>query len=336
MKSAIYEGPGKIELREVPMPDCDDDGVVVKNLCAAICGSDVFAYTHDGSSVRIFPGGEFGHEMVSQVVKVGKNVKDIKVGDRVYPFPLFAKNDMSRSGSVGGFSEYIEFPKCQLNKSVFLVDDSITDVEASLIEPFTVGCHSVKLTNPAPGKTAIVFGAGMIGMVAAIALKYFGVEKIMVTDISDFRLERAAALGFATCNVKNEDYEKKAKEYFGEFRGSFGHTTINADIYIDAVGINSNLEKYIEFGKFASIMSVVGVFHEPAKADFMKLTYGQLHIVGSPGYDMSDVATVMEILKSKKFDIESIVTHKFALDDIDEALKTASDADSSLKVVIKY
>ncbi|MGN0627133.1 MAG: zinc-binding dehydrogenase [Oscillospiraceae bacterium] len=336
MKSAIYVGPGNIEVREVPMPDCDDDGVVVKNLCAAICGSDVFSYAHDGSSVRIFPGGEFGHEMVSEVVKVGKNVKDLKVGDRVYPFPLFAKNDMSRSASVGGFSEYVEFPKCQLNKSVFLVDDSISNVEASLIEPLTVGCHSAKLTNPAPGKTAIVFGAGMIGAAAAVTLKYFGVEKVMVTDVSDLRLEKVAALGFETCNVSKEDYEKKAKEYFGEFRGSFGHTTINADIYVDAVGINSNLEKYIEFGKYASIMSVVGVFHQPATADFMKLTYGQLHIVGSAGYDMSDVGTVMDILKSKKFDIESIVTHRFDLDNIDEALRTASDSSKSLKVVIQY
>ena len=104
MKSAIYVGPGNIEVREVPMPDCDDDGVVVKNLCAAICGSDVFSYAHDGSSVRIFPGGEFGHETVSRVVKVGRNVTDFAVGERVYPYPLYAKDDINRAGTIGGIA----------------------------------------------------------------------------------------------------------------------------------------------------------------------------------------------------------------------------------------
>ena len=88
-----------------------DNDIVVRNLYASICGTDVAVYNHGPNmGHRITVGGEFGHEMVSEVVQVGDNVKDIHVGDRVYPYPRLAKGDPKRSGTVGGFSEYVLIP----------------------------------------------------------------------------------------------------------------------------------------------------------------------------------------------------------------------------------
>lgn len=331
MKRAIYKGVKEIELQEVEMPKIDDDGILVKNIIASICGSDVSTYYHGGEFARVHSGDEFGHEMISEVVKVGKNVKNVKVKDRVYPFPLMAKANPSRAGTVGGYSEYIEIPKCQVGLSVFPISHNISDIEGSLIEPLTVGCHAAKLTNPDTTKNAVVFGAGMIGMASAMALKYLGIQDIIISDISEYRLNIAKKLGFKVCQVNKSDLIEYAKEQFGDFRGK-----ANIDIFIDAAGVHSNLDIFMNEGKFGSTLCIAAVYHQPVNIDFMKLTYGQLHIVGSPAYDISDVQTVIEMLEAHCFDIESLVTQRYPLDEIDQAIEKASSIHESLKVVIDY
>ncbi|MBQ5332138.1 MAG: alcohol dehydrogenase catalytic domain-containing protein, partial [Oscillospiraceae bacterium] len=116
MKAAIYLGKENIEIREMPMPVCGDNDVVIKNLYSSICGTDVAVYCHGpGTGHKIDIGGEFGHETVSRIVAVGKDVSDFNVGERVYPYPLFAKGDTKRAGTIGGFSEYILIPNPKRN-----------------------------------------------------------------------------------------------------------------------------------------------------------------------------------------------------------------------------
>ncbi|MBQ8389867.1 MAG: alcohol dehydrogenase catalytic domain-containing protein [Oscillibacter sp.] len=335
MKGFIYNGPGNITMQEIPLPPCGDNDIIVKNLAAGICGSDINAYQHDGDSVYIFKGFEFGHEMVSEVVEVGKNVEGIQVGDRVYPYPIFAKDDRKRPATVGGFSEYVHIPNCRLNWSVFKVDDTISNKAAAMIEPFTVGGHSAKICQPGPGKKAMVFGGGIIGMSAAITLHYMGCEKVMVVNRSTYRLDKAAALGFATCSPVKEDLKAKAIEYFGKSFGIAGEVP-DIDIFIDATGAADALDNFVSLGKRGSMLSIVGVHHAPRTIDLMKVTYGDLTIKGSPGYDFEDVARAMEIMKSGKYDIESLVSHTFPLEQLEEAIQTAAVSGASEKVLIEY
>lgn len=335
MKIAIYQGIKDIELKEVDLPVCGPKDILIKNKYAAICGSDINAYYNGGDANRIFKGFEFGHEMVSEVVAVGEEVKDIKVGQYVYPYPLLARGDSSRAATVGGFSEYILVPNCQLNASVYAVSPNITLKEASLIEPFTVGTRAARRSRPTKGETAIVFGAGAIGISAAIALKYFGCSKVMVVDHSDFRLEKCRNLGFETCNSKTEDLKTKAMEVFGQARGLMGQTA-NVDIYIDAVGHESIVRTFEGMTKLFARLVIVGVHHKPVEINFLPLTYAQYEFIGSGGYFPEDVKDVMAIMESKGYDIESLITHEFALDDLEEAIVTAGKKDEALKVVIKY
>ncbi|MBE5971880.1 MAG: theronine dehydrogenase [Lachnoclostridium sp.] len=335
MKGFIYHGPGNITLEELELQACGDNDVILKNIAAGVCGSDVSAYKHDGDSVYIFKEHEFGHEMVSRVVEVGKNVEGLAVGDRVYPFPTTCKGDFTRAATVGGFSEYVHVPNCQLGVSVFKVDDSISDKAAAMIEPFTVGGHSAKICNPGPGKNAVVFGAGIIGMSAAITLKYMGCDKVMLVNRSTYRLDKAAALGFETCSPVKEDFSTKAKEVFGINYGIAGEVP-NVDIFIDATGAEDAFNMFFANAKRGAILSIVGVHHEPRMINPVMLTYGDLTLKGSPGYDMEDVGTAMEIMKSGQFDIDSLVSHEFKLEDLEEAIKTASKSGESEKVLIVY
>lgn len=336
MRAAIYNGQKNVELIEMEMPSAGDNDIVVKNIYSSICGTDVAVYFHGpDTGHKITVGGEFGHEMVSEVVQVGKNVKDIKIGDRVYPYPLLAKGDPKRAGTTGGFSEYIVIPNAELNKQVYAVSNKISSKEASLIEPFTIGCRAARRAVPKHGENAIVFGAGTIGIATAIALKYFGCNKIMVCDFSDLRLEKAKGLGMEVCNNSREDLKSKAMQYFGE-APSLNGATANVDIYIDAAGAASILELYQEIGKFECRMVVVAVLAGKRPVDILAMTFAQHALIGSGGYKPEDVKDVMTIMESGKWNIKSIITHEFPLEQLPHAIETAGDVDNALNVVIKY
>lgn len=336
MRAAIYNGKKNILLDELEMPKAGDHDIVVKNLYASICGTDVAVYTHGpGTGHRITLGGEFGHEVVSEVVEVGKAVTDIQVGDRIYPYPRLAKGDTKRAGTLGGFSEYMLLPNPKWGEQIYRVSDKISDKEACLIEPFTVGCRAARRSFPEKGENAIVFGAGTIGIAAAIALKYFGCEKVMICDRSDLRLQKAEQLGMEICNNGKEDLKEKAIRFFGE-APSLSGVTADVDIYIDAAGAETILDMYQQMGKIESRMVVVAVLAGKRPVDILNMTFAQHALIGSGGYMPEDVRDVMAIMESGRWDIESIITHEFPWEKLPEAIETAADVEHALNVVIRY
>lgn len=336
MRAAIYNGQKDILLTELETPVAGENDIVVRNIYASICGTDVAVYHHGpNTGHRVTVGGEFGHEMVSEVVQTGKNIKDIHVGDRVYPYPRLAKGNPKRAGTVGGFSEYVLIPNAQWNKQVYAVPDQISSKTACLIEPFTVGFRAARRSFPKKGENAIVFGAGTIGIAAAIGLKYFGCHQVMICDHSDFRLEKAKSLGFAVCNNGREDLKAAATGCFGSAASRFGPTA-DADIYIDAAGAESILELYQSMGKIESRMVVVAVLAGKRPVDVLEMTYSQHALIGSGGYFPEDVEDVMTAMASHKWDIESIITHEYPWEELPQAIEKASRVDEALNVVIRY
>ena len=336
MKAALYMGQKNIEMADLLVPDCGENDIILKNIYASICGTDVAVYLHGpNTGHRVTVGGEFGHEMVSIVSQVGNNVKGIEVGDRVYPYPRLVKGDPKRAGTVGGFSEYVLAPNAKLNEGVYLVPEAISDKVASLIEPFTVGCRAARRGNPKKGENAIVFGCGTIGIAAAIALKYFGCMQVMISDISDFRLSIAKNLGFEVCNSSKEDLKKKAKEVFGKATSIHGETA-DVDIYIDAAGAKELIKTYQEMGKIESRLVVVAVLAGLREINVLDMTYSQHAIIGSGGYMPEDVMDVFAIMQDTRWDIEKIITDVYPWEKLPEAIKKAADSKNVFNVVIKY
>lgn len=342
MKAGIYLGKESIEIREVDLPEVGDNDVLVQNLYSSICGTDVAVFTHGpNTGHKVTVGGEFGHETISRIVNVGKNVTEFVPGERVYPYPRYAKNDTRRAGTIGGFSEYILIPNARKNHSLYPVDERISDRLASLIEPFTVGCRAARRGMvPAgngqyvAGQNAVVFGCGTIGVAAAVAFKHFGMDKVMVCDHSDFRLKLAARLGFETCNPAKEDFVFHAEAYFGNADSITGKTT-DIDCWLDAAGAESILADFQKIGKIESRFVSVAVNNAPRTIDLLHMTYAQQSIIGSGGYMPEDVRDVQEIMSCGKWDLESIITHEFSLDELAKAIQTAADVDHAGNVVIK-
>lgn len=342
MKAAIYLGKENIEIREFPLPEVGDDDVLIQNIYSSICGTDMAVFTHGSDTGhKITMGGEFGHETVSRVIKIGKNITDFIIGERVYPYPRYAKDDTKRAGTIGGFSEYILVPNARKNHSLYPVDEHISDKLASLIEPFTVGCRAARRGmipdgngQYLAGQNAVVFGCGTIGIAAAAAFKYFGMGKVMICDRSDFRLKLAQDLGLVVCNPFREDFETKSREVFGE-APSLSGAAADIDCWLDAAGAESILDDFLRLGKIESRFVSVAVNNVPRTIDLLHMTYAQQSIIGSGGYMPEDVWDVQKIMVSGEWNLESIITHEFSLERLEEAIRVASDVDSAGNVVIR-
>jgi 2-desacetyl-2-hydroxyethyl bacteriochlorophyllide A dehydrogenase len=335
-KAAIFRGVGHVDVVELPYPECGDDEAIVRNVLTGICGSDIYAYQKHGPESRIWIDEEFGHEAISEVVELGKKVTGLKVGDRVFVNQGKAMRDMRRMSAVGGFSNYLRIPQCEAGYSLLKVDDDIPLRTAVLVEPFIIGTRGVKVLKPQPGDMAIVFGAGIIGLTSAIMLQWCGCEKVMVVDLSDFRLENARRFGFATCNPSKEDLKAKAIAELGAVQSPFGERCA-ARLYVDAVGVRSVIESFAELAPRNGEISIVGVHKEPAPIDLTKVSFSNWHIHGcGDGQNEELLPEILAMMRSGRHDLSSLVTHEFKVDQINEALTLASDAQHAQKVCISF
>jgi threonine dehydrogenase-like Zn-dependent dehydrogenase len=243
--------------------------------------------------------------------------------------------DRKRAGTIGGFSEYIYCPCPEWEKSIYHIDDSISDKVAALIEPFTVGCRAARRGLPQEGDKAVVFGAGTIGIAAAMTLKHFGCKQEVICDHSDFRLDICSQLRFDGYNNKEDRDLSGLTKILGKSVGING-TAVDCDIWIDAAGADRVLSAYEQLGKYNSRMVLVAVGNSRREVDILGLTFGQKSITGSGGYAPEDVMDVMKIMTSNRWDIEKLITHEYPLEQLGKAIEKAADVDNALNVVIKF
>lgn len=335
MRSARYFGQHDVRVGQEPVPVCGDDGVLIRTIVSGVCGTDAAVWSHGPhTGHRVEIGGQLGHETVARIAAVGKNARDFTVGQRVYPYPLLARGDTRLAGMIGGFTDYIYVPKPVWGESLYAVDERIPDKLAAFIEPFTVGYHAARQVAPAPGDNAVVFGAGTIGIAAALGLEHLGAENVLVCDVSPLRLSIAEQLGFATCNTAEEDVFNAATARFGAGL-SAGASAPNVACYVDAAGADGLVEAFVERGMVDSRLALVAVSAAPRTLSLLPLTYGSKAIVGSGGYRADDVPAVMALMAEDPARLMPTITHEFALEQIGEALDAAADAARSLAVCVR-
>jgi 2-desacetyl-2-hydroxyethyl bacteriochlorophyllide A dehydrogenase len=335
-RAAIFRGPGKVDVVDLPYPDCGDDEAIVRNLMTGICGSDIFAWQKHGPTSRIWIDEEFGHEGIAEVVELGTNVTGLNIGDRVFVNTDKAFRDKRRVSAAGAFSHYLKIPQCEVGYSLLPIDNDLPLRSAVLFEPFVIGARGVKALDPQPGDNAIVFGAGIIGMTSAIMLKWLGCEKVMVVDLSDFRLKNAAQLGFATCNSQTENLLEKAKAEFGVSPG-YPSEKCGARLYVDAVGVGSVIDSFAALAPRNGSLTLVGVHKQPVALDLAQVAFNNWHIHGCGELSTEDLAPdILAMMRSGQFNLASLVTHEFPIDQITQALDQACRPDEAQKVCITF
>lgn len=326
MKVAVMEGIGKMgfEERDIPSPKADE--VLVKLDYVGICGSDLHYYeTGAIGDYVVEPPFVLGHEPGGVVVEVGKDVRHLKVGDRVAlePGKTCGHCEFCKQGKYnlcpdvvffatppvdGVFQEYVahEANLC------FKLPENVGTLEGALIEPLAVGFHAAIQGDAHLGQKAVVMGAGCIGLVAMMALKARGVSEVYVVDIMEKRLNKALELGAdGVINGAKENVEDRALELTDgkgidlvvETAGT--EITTRHAIRIAKKGSNIVLVGYSKTGEMTLPMSLV-----LDKELTFKTVFRYRHI-----YPMA-----IDAVASGKVNLKGIVTDIFPLDDAQKAM----------------
>lgn len=342
MKVAVMNGIGKMGYVERPIPQAKDDEVLVKLEYVGICGSDMHYYEMGRIGDYIVePPFVLGHEPGGTVVEVGKNVKHLKVGDRVAlePGKTCGKCKFCREGKYnlcpdvvffatppvdGVFQEYVAHPE----DLCFKLPDNVSTLEGALIEPLAVGFHAAKQGEAQAGQTAVVFGAGCIGLVSMMALKACGVSKVYVVDIMEKRLEKALELGAdGVINGMNEDVLAKTAELTGGEGFDLAVETAGSEITtnqaIQVVRKDSNIV-LVGYGKSGMMNMMMSLALD--KEITFKTVFRYRHI-----YPMA-----IEAVAQGKVNLKGIATHIFDFDDVQTAMdRSVNEKGEIVKAVVK-
>ena len=214
MLQQVMTNPGEIIFREVPVPEVKDDQVLVKIMNIGICGSDIHVY-HGKHPFTSYPVTQ-GHEVSGEVVKLGKDVTVFHEGQKVTIEPQVycgecypcrhGKYNLCEELKVMGFqttgtaSEYFAVDASKVTP----IPEEMSYEEGAMIEPLAVAVHGVKQVGDVKGMNIAVLGAGPIGNLVAQAAKGMGAAKVMITDVSDLRLDKAKECGIDVCvNTKD-------------------------------------------------------------------------------------------------------------------------------------
>lgn len=326
MKTAVMTDLKKVEIQERPIPVPKEDEVLVKIEYVGICGSDL----HYFETGRI---GDFvvetpfvlGHEAGGTVVETGTNVKHLKVGDRVAlePGKTCGQCEFCKSGKYnlckdvvffatppvdGVFQEYVahEAGLC------FKLPENVSTMEGALIEPLAVGMHAANQGGARLGQTAVVTGAGCIGLVTLLSLKSMGVSKVIVVDIMNKRLQKALELGAdEVINGKEEDTVARLMEITEGKGFDLGIETAGSQITASQLIKGANKGATIVFvGYSPSGEMTLPIGTALDKELNFKTVFRYRNI-----YPMA-----IDAVASGKIDIKNIVTNYFELDDIQNAL----------------
>ena len=339
MKAAVFYGPRDIKTEEVEMPEINDNEILIKVKACGICGTDLHMYKLGlFSEVLTRPlekGGIPGHEVSGDVVDVGRQVKGIQKGDEVAAVVI-----------SGGMAEYIPVPVVP-GFTVHKLPSEISYVEAATLDPLSNSIHAMTKGTPSKGENVVIFGAGAIGLGLVQCFKALDIylKKIIVVDISDYRLKVAKQFGAdGVINAAKDNPNEKILEFVDTVPLMLMPTltTPAVDIVYDCVGFMkehpgpSVIQQALNMVReIRGRVVVPGLFEENVSLDLLPLVAKQISVIGSFGFTPQDLKQALELMQTKKIDRTKIVTNKFPLDQAREAFEKACNVEESIKVLIK-
>jgi len=341
MDAAILNKPLDIEVKKVEVPEPHEDEALIKVHCIGVCGSDVHYYEHGRIGRYVVEEPIIlGHELAGEVVKIGKNVKNVTVGDRVAVEPGVAcgRCDYCKSGRYnlcpdvvfmatppvdGAWAEYVSVR----SDFLFKMPDKMSYEAGALLEPLSVGMHAMMRGKVTPADRLLVTGLGPIGLLTIQAAKMFGVTEIYATDVVPFRQELGLSLGISgVIDPLNEDIKGR----IDELTGGEG-----VDVIIETSGNQQAISETISTAKRGGRIVLVGMpTATEVPIDINHLIDSEFDVYGVFRYANTYPAAI-QALSSSDIDIEKVITHKFSLKDIHEAVELArTEKDTSIKIMI--
>lgn len=345
MKIARYYNNEKVVEDETPKPEIGPGEFLVKVKKSGICGSDILEYYRLAKMKKLGVDSlVLGHEIVGEIVEMGKGVKDLKIGDRVFVshhVPCFECHYCqlghhtachllhNTNYDPGGFAEYLRVPNINVEKNgVYVLEDDVSYEEGVFIEPLGCVCRAQRLARIKKEYTILILGSGVSGLLHLMLAKAKGVEKIITTDISEFRLNMAKKFGATRVIKATEDVPTEIKKL---------NDGRSPDCIIVCTGALSAAKQAIECaGPGCTIIFFAvpkpGVNLEIPINDYWR---NEVTIMTSYGAAPQDLDEAYIWIKSKKFNVVDLISHRFPLDKVGQAFKVVCEADESMKVILE-
>lgn len=338
MLQQVMTAPKQIVFREVDIPSIGKNQVLVKIKRIGICGSDIHVY-HGEHPFTSYPVTQ-GHEVCGEIAEVGSGITDLSPGQRVTiePQVFCGKCHPCRHGKYNLCEQLkvMGFQTTGVASEYFAVDAAKVDVlpetmsfdEGAMIEPLAVTVHAVKRFHEMQGAKVIILGAGPIGNLLAQSCKAFGAEKVMITDVSDYRLELAKKVGAdIAVNTRKSDIGEAILDAFGADK---------ADVIYDCAGNDITMNQAIQHARKGSAIILVAVFAKMANVDLAVLNDHELDLNTTMMYRHEDYEDAIRIVKEKKVQLKPLMTKRFTFADYGKAYEYINaNRETTMKVLIE-
>ncbi len=342
MKEAVLFAPGDMRIVEVDKPTPGPGEVLVQIKAVGICASDIHWLLDGriGETIMTKPL-ILGHEFAGIIAEVGAGVTNVKPGDRVAVEPAVPcfKCDMCAEGEInicrnikfcgtpptdGALREYMVWQA----RLVEHIPDSVSLEEAAMLEPLAVGVYAVELAEPLQGKSVGVLGAGAIGLSILQAAKVAGCGRTLVTDLISERLALAKKLG---ADVTFDAHDAELGSSVKELTGGRG-----LDVVFEASGENDAMQQAIEMVRPGGVVVIGGIPYDDRINISASIARRKALNIRLLRRSKDTLKRSIDLLRDKKVDVASYVTHKYPLDQVVEAFETArTRKDGALRVVVE-
>ena len=339
MRQAILEAPKTIVFKNVDAPQAENlqaHQVLLNVKRIGICGSEIHSY-HGLHPATFYPVVQ-GHEYSAVVVAVGPEVTVCKPGDNVTARPQLVCGECApcKRGQYN-VCEHLRVEAFQADgaaQDYFVVSDDRVVVlpqgmsldDGAMIEPCAVGAHASNRTD-VKGKNVVVSGAGAIGNLVAQFCKARGAKKVLITDVSDLRLQKAQECGIQhTANVLN----KSMKEAVAETVGDEGY-----QVGFEVAGVESSIRSLMETIEKGSDIVVVAVFAKDPALSMFYLGEHELRLIGTMMYRHEDYQTAVDFVSRGVVNLKPLVSNRFAFEQYDEAYQFIdANRATTMKVIV--
>ena len=321
MQALVLENTKDLQFREVPEPEISADDVLVAVRACGICGSDVHGY--DGSTGRRIPPVIMGHEAAGTITRVGAQVSRFRAGDRVTfdstvscghcAYCAAGEMNLCDNRQVlgvscgeyrrnGAFAQFVAVPE----HIVYKLPASFAFEKAAMVEAVSIAVHAAKITEIQPGSTAVVVGAGMIGLLAVQAFKHFGCSKVFAIDLEQPKLDLARSLG-ADEALLATDPELSAK--LNRAAGGRG-----IDIAVEVVGAQKTVTTAIELVRRGGTVTLIGNLAPHIELPLQTVVTRQLRLLGSCA-SAGEYPECLELMETGSIRVEPLITATVPLKD---------------------
>ncbi len=346
MKAARWYEAKDIRVEEAKIPTPNDNQVKIEVKFTGICGSDLHEYTHGPQLIPVdkpylLNGHQgtttLGHEFSGVVEAVGKNVTNVKKGDRVTVEPIFRnpESPFITTGeynlseplgfvgltSNGGFAKYTVVEDYMVHK----MPDKMTFEQGAIVEPAAVAAYAIHQSGMKMGDTVLITGAGPIGLLTVQVAVATGASQIFVSDISENRLKKAKEVGAThTFDARDKDIPKRIKEKTG----------YGVDVFIDAAGVQASFDTGINSLRNGGTAVIVALFAKEVTHNALNHTLRELTIKGTAAYRNIFPQTIA-LINSGRLPVEKLITSVISLDEIvEKGFEALVNDPSEVKVLV--